>query len=373
MSFNYIKNSIFEMDLKKYTIQKHKKQLYFCNIWLFSCLLLCVFLIILGAYTRLSNAGLSISYWKPLTGWIPPLTLESWIHEFEIYKNFPEYKYINYQLTLSEFQYIFIIEYLHRLVAKILGFIYILPGLYFLIKKNIEKKSYIFTVFCILLQGFFGWFMVKSGLIDQPFVNHIKLAIHLKMGIIIYATLLYSYKNLNQNIQNDKFIGINTNTFDVNAINFIVNENNIQNLDTKNGFNKKLLNWIIIIFGMQIFLGGMMAGLDAGKIYQSFPLMGKTFIPYEIWQYGVDFNDAATVHFFHRICGYILAISLIIFNIRIIKIHPLIGFLSIFLIFLQICFGVMILFFQDSIFLPLLHSFMALIIASLIVEYHFLV
>ena len=103
--------------------------------------------------------------------------------------------------------------------------------------------------------------------------------------------------------------------------------------------HKFLLKTITILFFLQVFLGGMMAGLDGGKIYQSFPFMGKTFIPTEIVQYGIDFNDPVTVHFFHRLCAYLLTIAMISFNFRIMKSHPAIGIASICLILLQICFG----------------------------------
>ncbi len=341
MSFGY--SSVYEMCAKPV-----KKEKYFLlkTMWLGICLALCIILIVVGAYTRLSNSGLSISYWKPITSWLLPLTTDAWDKEFEIYKNFPEYGLVNHGMSLEEFKYIFGIEYLHRLIAKLLGAIYIIPGMYLILTNQADKKEYFLTSFCILLQGLFGWLMVRSGLIDKPYVNHINLAIHLKMGIFIYFILFSSFKQT-----------------------LVKYDRKICSLSSKHKF---LLRTITALFFLQVFLGGMMAGLDGGKIYQSFPLMGKTFIPTEIIQYGIDFNDPVTIHFFHRLCAYLLTIAMISFNFGIIKSHPAIGIASICLILLQICFGFAILFYQGSVLLPILHSFMGIIIASLIVEYHFL-
>lgn len=325
-------------------------------VWLILCLFLCICLIVIGAYTRISGSGLSISYWKPITSWMLPSGSE-WIKEFNFYKNFPEYNYVNFDISLEEFKYIFKIEYLHRLIAKMLGIIYIFPGLYLALANRISRKSYVVISTCIMLQGFFGWLMVKSGLYDKPYVNHINLAIHLKMGILIYTMLFYSLRSV----------------YKTSAAIAMLNDTSVRpSKDGHNNTNSLILKLIVSLFIAQIFLGGMMAGLHGGKIYQSFPFMGNKFVPEEIIEYGFDINDPVTVHFLHRICAYLLSIFIVIFSVRIFKKQKILALASICLIFLQIVLGFAILFYQESIVLPMMHSFMGMIIASFIVEYHYL-
>ncbi|MEK6733528.1 MAG: COX15/CtaA family protein, partial [Pseudomonadota bacterium] len=154
-------------------------------IWLSLCILLLYAIILVGGYTRLTHSGLSITEWKPVTGIIPPLDNFQWQKEFELYKASPEYKKINYGITLEEFKGIFLTEYWHRILGRLLGLSFLLPLLYFSIRKKLKfyDQKYLSSVLILIgVQGFIGWFMVKSGLIDNPNVSQYRLALHLFMA-----------------------------------------------------------------------------------------------------------------------------------------------------------------------------------------------
>ena len=172
-------------------------------IWLLiSCTLLIV-LIWVGGLTRLTGSGLSITQWEIFSGILPPFTDQQWSKYFSLYKQIPEYKKINYGMSLNEFKIIFWWEYIHRFLARFLVIIYFLPFIYFAITKQIKKnKITFFTVifFLFLTQGFMGWYMVKSGLVSETDVSHFRLAAHLSLALIIYSMIFWSLLNVNFNM-----------------------------------------------------------------------------------------------------------------------------------------------------------------------------
>jgi cytochrome c oxidase assembly protein subunit 15 len=244
-------------------------------IWLLSGCFLIFSMVVIGGITRLTDSGLSMSTWS-LLGGAPPLNLEEWIIAFDIYKQTPEGK-INSYYSLSDFKFIFFWEYLHRMMGRLLGLVFIIPFAYFLIKKRLSKK--IIIQCCVLLvmgasQGFIGWWMVKSGLVDRPDVSHYRLAVHLTTAFLTCSYTLWV------------------------ALGLIISKSRKGN---KFLFNKLVILFVLII--TQIVFGAFVAGLKAGRIYTTWPKMGDKWIPESV------FLDAgANSQFIHRILALIIVV-----------------------------------------------------------------
>ena len=263
----------------------------FVRIWLISLIILIILIVAVGGLTRLTDSGLSITSWELFTGLLPPFTSEKWNFYFNEYKKIPEYQILNFNMTLEEFKVIFYWEWGHRILARFIGLFSLIPlviiFLYF--KKNFFfQKKYYLIFFLICLQGFIGWFMVSSGLIENTDVSHYRLALHLSLAFIILS-LTYWYLLENLNIK--KY---------------------------KKKINSKFLSLFLLILSVQIILGAFLAGLDGGLIYNTWPDMNGKFIPTDI-----DKNDlikisstdnATVIQFYHRMIAYLLIIFLIILN-----------------------------------------------------------
>lgn len=372
---------------------KSSKNIVIILYWIILCIILVFCLLVLGAYTRIIGAGLSISYWKPITGLLPPMTHLEWLNEFDIYKQFPEYQQTNFDITIQEFKYIFMVEYLHRMLARLITIFYILPGFYYFFyckilihqKNNINinfnkeinninsifnknnyfllKKIrflYIVISFCILFQGFIGWIMVKSGLYHEPKVNHIKLSLHLFMGILIFCLMYYQSSLLFLNKNHNKN-------------NLFFNQVEQIQKNTDHRYIKYLKYILLIIFFIQIFLGGLMSGLHAGKIYATFPLMGDNIIPLEIVNHGLSLNDPVSVQFLHRIFAFLLLCILSIINYLIIEKHKKFVLFSFFLIFLQITLGIFSIYFYDIQMIRVSHHAVSIFLSCVIIRYYYIV
>jgi|TARA_B100000925_G_scaffold147424_1_gene110464 cytochrome c oxidase assembly protein subunit 15 len=247
-------------------------------------------MIIVGGLTRLTESGLSMVDWRLFMGTIPPLSHGDWLKVFEDYKQYPEYQIKNINMTLSEFKYIFWWEYGHRVLGRLIGIIFIIPFIYFALKKyfsNEELYSYSFLLFLGGAQGIIGWWMVKSGLDVNPYVSHLRLAVHLIIAQIILSLIAYLFlKRLD--------IGIYKNNFSSHKTFFIF-------------FN-------IIIFFTVIY-GAFMAGLDAGKSFNTWPKMGDNYIPenlifIEDRLFGF-FDNSVFIHFFHRALAYLSFLTIL--------------------------------------------------------------
>ncbi len=258
-------------------------------LWLVSSCLLLILLIWVGGLTRLTGSGLSITEWEIFSGILPPLNKNKWIEYFELYKKIPEYQKINYGMSLNEFKIIFWWEYVHRVLARFLVLIYSIPLIYFLIKKKISKTQtyYYFLIFLLfLLQGFMGWYMVQSGLVSDTDVSHYRLAAHLSLAILIYSLIfwaLLNYKN--------KF-----------RLNFKI--------------STVLILFLILLILAQIMWGAFTSGLNAGLLYQTWPLMNDHFIADDITIKQVlsseSLSNPSYVQLLHRLLAYFIILYAII-------------------------------------------------------------
>ncbi len=314
--------------------------------WLFSCCFMVILMILLGGITRLTDSGLSIVEWKPITGIIPPLSTASWQEEFAKYQNFPEYHYRN--VTMAEFKCIFWLEFIHRFAGRLTGLIYLLPLIYFLINKQLDKKA-IFTYFIVLLlffaQGFMGWYMVQSGLNLHPYVSHFRLSGHLIIAVIIYNLLFYQLMK---------------NSFDILPV-----------AEVKFTTLKIFCLVSLLSLYIQIMLGGLVAGLDAGLVYNSFPLMGNNFIPEEVMSENFNiqsFNDPAIVQFFHRMGAYIVCASTLLLVISLIKSGHArlqkVAYSIIVLLILQMLAGIITVLYSVPTLVALMHQILAVMLLS---------
>jgi cytochrome c oxidase assembly protein subunit 15 len=263
----------------------------FVEIWLYGMFILVFLIVAVGGLTRLTDSGLSITEWELFKGILPPLTDAKWLFYFDEYKKIPEYIEINYNMTLSEFKVIYYWEYGHRILARLIGLFSIIPMIYLFFKfkkerKNLFKYSLIFILICV--QGFVGWFMVSSGLIENTDVSHYRLALHLSLALTILSIIFW----------------------------FIMEIIKISAFKIK--FNNSFLNLFFILIVLQIVLGAFLAGMDGGLIYNSWPDMNGNFLPNDINNIDLflysSLDNPSVVQFYHRITAYLLFISLLILN-----------------------------------------------------------
>lgn len=265
--------------------------------WLTLNLILVFSMIIVGGLTRLTDSGLSITEWELFKGIFPPMSDTSWNDYFESYKKIPQYELLNQNMTLGEFKIIFLWEYFHRILGRIIGLFFLIPLIYFNFFSVIEKK-YLFLCniifILILVQGLIGWYMVQSGLVNDVTVSHYRLSLHLSGAILILSILFWKVKNLKEG-KNKKF--------------FILRKGNMPFI---------LLIFLIYI---QLIFGALVSGLDAGKIYQTWPLMGDNIFPddspinnfYSIF----DLNNHSLVQFYHRNIAYLISLYIIFLALKI--------------------------------------------------------
>jgi len=263
----------------------------FIEIWLYSMFILVFLIVAVGGLTRLTDSGLSITEWELFKGILPPLTDAKWLFYFDEYKKIPEYIEINYNMTLSEFKVIYYWEYGHRILARLIGLFSIIPMIYLFFKfkkerKNIFKYSLIFILICV--QGFVGWFMVSSGLIENTDVSHYRLALHLSLALTILSIIFW----------------------------FIMGTIKISSFKIK--FNNSFLNFFFILIILQIVLGALLAGMDGGLIYNSWPDMNGNYLPNDINNIDLflynSLDNPSVVQFYHRFTAYLLFISLFFLN-----------------------------------------------------------
>jgi len=251
------------------------------EFWLISIFFLVGVMILVGGLTRLTDSGLSITQWELFKGFLPPLTNKSWLYYFELYKNIPEYTEQNFNMSLNEFKVIFWWEWGHRFLGRLIGLSFLIPLIYFYFKHGFQFiKKYLLIFFLICFQGFIGWYMVSSGLVDRVDVSHYRLSIHLLIAFIILSLVLWEYLSIK------KF-----------NLNYQIDNNNLP------------LIFLILLF-IQLILGAFVSGMDAGKIYNSWPLMDNSYFPddnniVDLFKISV-FDDPSLTQFIHRNLAYFI-------------------------------------------------------------------
>ena len=264
------------------------------RIWLLSMIILVFSMIMVGGLTRLTDSGLSITEWELFKGVLPPLTKETWIVYFNLYKEIPQFKLVNPLMTLEEFKVIFYWEYFHRLFGRVIGLVYLIPLIIFTFAKVFNKKSLIifyFIFFLILLQGVIGWYMVESGLTSNVSVSHYRLSLHLFLAFVIISFLIWNYLNYKNNIKK-KFFNL-----------------------------KPILPKIFFIFILfQIIIGAFVSGLDAGLIYQTWPKMNLSYFPDDLKLVDSNFinlfNNQSFVQFLHRTTAYLILLLALFISLK---------------------------------------------------------
>lgn len=246
-------------------------------------------MVVLGGVTRLTRSGLSIVEWQPLVGTLPPLTDQDWNELFEKYRKTPEYEQVNKGMGLEAFKGIFWLEYFHRLLGRLIGVAFFVPLLWFWRRRQIDRRLALRLagIFVLgALQGALGWYMVASGLVDEPRVSHFRLTAHLSLAFLIYGAILW--------------VALDLVWPRANAVS-----------DASIGHLRRLGWWITAVIGLMVITGGFVAGIRAGKAYNTFPLMNGHMVPPEIFMldpwYLNFFNNMATVQFDHRLFAWVLA------------------------------------------------------------------
>ena len=335
-----------------------KKINYLFFNWLTICLISVFLIILVGGLTRLTNSGLSITEWELFRGIMPPLNENTWNEYFELYKEIPQFKLINFNMNLAEFKIIFYWEYFHRILGRFIGIFFLIPLLYFHFTKKI-KRDYILTCyiifFLIVAQGIIGWYMVKSGLVNDVTVSHYRLSLHLSTALIIISSIFW----LIINIKNDTHKGF-----------FIIAKKNI------------IFQILFFLILLQVILGAFVSGLDAGKIYQTWPLMGHSLVPNDLilknFNNFFDFNNHSLVQFYHRNLAYLITIYIFILGIyiykkKIKKIYYSFN-LMIFFLIIQVILGVLTLLSGLNIYLASAHQIgsVLLILGSINLYYSYI-
>ena len=250
--------------------------------WLLVCCALVFAMVVLGGVTRLTGSGLSMVNWKPVSGILPPLDQAAWEREFDHYRRTPEYAYVNKGMSLAEFKGIFWFEFAHRLLGRLIGVAFLLPFLYFVLRRRIPASlaPRLVTMFVLGgLQGLLGWYMVKSGLVDNPHVSQYRLAAHLGLAVLIYAFMLWTALGILDREERASPRGRST-------------------------FEKLTYLLVVAVF-VVMMSGAFVAGLKAGFIHNTFPLMAGKWLPDGMWSmspaYLNLFENATTVQFNHRL------------------------------------------------------------------------
>lgn len=267
-------------------------------IWLFCICILIFTMVVLGGVTRLTRSGLSMVEWQPIMGVIPPISESDWQETFELYKQFPEYQKINVDMTLTEFKTIFYFEYGHRILGRLIGLFFLVPFLYFLVRKKIKRQmTFKFVTMFILggFQGLLGWYMVKSGLANNPHVSQYRLTAHLSAAIAIYAYIFWVALGLMSPVAKNASVA------------------GIQGI-------WKFSLVITAVIAIMIISGGFVAGTHAGLAYNTFPLMAGYFFPPGLYSmepfYMSLFEDPTTIQFNHRMIAYLLSILILVFWVK---------------------------------------------------------
>ena len=332
-----------------YTINtKINNQLSF---WLIVMFVIISIMIVVGGLTRLTDSGLSITKWQLFSGLLPPLNQKDWIMYFDLYKEIPEFKLQNFNMTLQEFKVIFWWEWVHRFLGRVIGLCYLIPLIYFSFKLKISKIiNLYFIFFLICFQGFIGWYMVSSGLVDRVDVSHFRLSIHLLMAFLILSLIFWNFLKF----QNYRYVS--------------------------DGINSIFPFIFLILILIQIVIGAFVSGMDAGKIYNSWPLMGNTYFPNDnnlenLFKLSA-FSDPSLVQFIHRNLAYVIGLFyiLIFFKVYKNKINKLYRSVNVlgFFIILQIVLGIFTVVYGAQIYIAAVHQVSSIFLVTSSIYFFFI-
>ena len=315
----------------------------YISLWLVSMFWVIAITIIVGGLTRLTDSGLSITQWQLFSGIFPPFNETQWNQYFELYKKIPEYNLQNHSMTLEEFKVIFWWEFIHRFLGRLIGILFFVPLIFFTLKLGFKKILSLYLIFILIcFQGFIGWYMVSSGLVDRVDVSHYRLSLHLVLAFIIISLIFWNYLSL-RNI----------------------------NLSFKK-INRQIPIIFILIIFLQICIGAFVSGMDAGKIYNSWPLMGSGFFPddnsIKNLFYLSALNDPSMVQFMHRSLAYLiflfyLFIFVIIYKNRLSGLFKAI-IVTGFLLILQIVLGILTLLYSAQVIIASMHQISSILLVS---------
>ena len=313
------------------------------SIWLIIMFWFISIMIVVGGLTRLTDSGLSITEWELFSGFIPPLSQNEMIEYFELYKKIPEYKLQNFSMSLGEFKVIFWWEWTHRFMARIVGLSFLIPLIYFTILIGYEKVKHLYLIFILIcFQGFIGWFMVRSGLTDRVDVSHFRLSIHLVIAFLILSLIFWNYLK-------------------------------VKNKDIfKRCLTNNLPEFFLILIFIQIIFGAFVSGMDAGKIYNSWPLMGNSYFPddndyFNLFKLSV-FNEPSLVQFIHRNLAYFiffiyLSLFFMIKKNKMNQLYKAINLLGI-IILIQIILGILTVLNNSNIIIASFHQISSIFLVS---------
>jgi len=264
------------------------------KIWLLILLSLIILIILVGGLTRLTDSGLSITTWDLFAGFLPPLTNDKWVDYFNLYKKIPEFSEQNFNMSLEEFKVIFWWEWAHRQLGRLVGLTLLIPLIYFTIKHGmwiIKRYGIIFLLVC--LQGFFGWYMVSSGLVNRIDVSHYRLSIHLVTAFLILSITFWKFLKLTE----VKIHKISINLF--------------------------IVKFFLFLLFIQLIIGAFVSGMDAGTSYNTWPLMGSSYFPddsnlNEFLNISF-FDNPSIVQFIHRNIAYLIILNYIYLLVLVIK------------------------------------------------------
>ena len=321
------------------------------SFWLITMFWIVSIMIIVGGLTRLTDSGLSITKWQLFSGLFPPLSQSEWISYFNLYKEIPEFRLQNYNMSLQEFKIIFWWEWFHRFLGRLIGIGFLIPLIYFSFKIHFSKLLNFYLIFFLIcFQGFIGWYMVKSGLVDRIDVSHYRLSVHLVVAFLILSLIFWNYLKINKN----------------------------------NKITDKLnplipLTFLILIF-IQIGIGAFVSGMDAGKIYNSWPLMGNSYFPNDsnflnLFKISV-FNDPSLVQFIHRNLAYVIGITYFFILYKVYKnkmndLYNVVNILGLFII-IQIILGIFTIVSGAEIYIASMHQISSIFLVSSCVYFLYL-
>jgi heme a synthase len=333
------------MYIENNTIKKY------ISAWLATMFWIISIMIVVGGLTRLTDSGLSITEWQLFSGFLPPLNAIDWKNYFDLYKEIPEFKEQNYAMTLQEFKIIFWWEWAHRFLGRLIGILFLLPLIFFTLKEGYKRLINLYIIFFLIcFQGFIGWYMVSSGLIDRVDVSHFRLSVHLIIAFLIITLILWNFFSLK----------------------------------IKKNFNNNLkfslpLFFLLFIY-CQIIIGAFVSGMDAGQIYNSWPLMGSSYFPDDnkiinIFKLSA-FSDPSLVQYIHRNLAYIILIFYLFMFIKIHKkkiryLYRAINLVGLFLI-IQVLLGIITLVYGAQIYLASMHQISSIFLVSSSVYFLFL-